>query len=682
MADIAKLCAQDTALLSVQFPDLLGNSVLNISRQVHETGMVVGVFDKKLHVASGVCRKLLNTHLLMDVIFGDKFSIWGWGSAVRHAKVLAVKEIVRRARDGRVLAQACSLHLGHPDLLEPYQAERFFQSLLCTEDVSVHLAPPLCPPTLFSMLKWKSVEHGAEALLKWREVIAFCKVPLKRHARVIGRCLQVLVKLLYLDSTTIGFPLMLGTRDFGRACIHLSPDTSRVKVCEQDMHDMYWKIPKEEVLQSFTWAVSHMGTQRKCPITFFAVHRGGDKILDRLRKGAEDMFWNIRVSFVLQYVKWELFMNTVFTLGPLIVEQGKAGVPIGGCLSAPKSEMWAIWKEHTNLHGDTSSFQEAWQAEVNDQGFPDIQVVVPGPSQFTPLMGQGDFVRFEGIWAHSGRAFAPNKATQHVNTCPAAGFWVPSEQVIAWVSIARLEVPILYTTAWDGAALGRTESILRFSPKRDKRLLRDFFSQFTLADFVIHEVFSPPRHTACPIPCVLVARFKDNVPMAFVHVPVGMFETPKTILSTFLHSLYNIKLKWEPHDSVAQLCECEFDSSGPCFLLRKGVVRSLQSALRPDFDWQRWLPVTSPNARKVLRSTFPSLVHKSLLYCCSTQGLIANVRSLVWGAGWHCYPSDWWKKSVKGFLSELALTSTTNFADVDRWFLEGKEFKTRVGEDI
>ena len=56
-----------------------------------------------------------------------------------------------------VLAQACSLHLGHPDLLEPSQAERFFQSLLCTEDVSVHLAPSLCPPTLFSMLKWKSV---------------------------------------------------------------------------------------------------------------------------------------------------------------------------------------------------------------------------------------------------------------------------------------------------------------------------------------------------------------------------------------------------------------------------------------------------------------------------------------------------------------------------------------------
>ena len=75
------------------------------------------------------------------------------------------------------------------------------------------------------------------------------------------------------------------------------------------------------------------------------------------------------------------------------------------------------------------------------------------------------------------------------------------------------------------------------------------------------------------------------MPMAFVHVPAGMFETLKTVLSTLLHSLYNIKLKWEPHDNVAQLCECKFNSSRPYFLLQKGVVRSLQSELRPDFEW-------------------------------------------------------------------------------------------------
>ena len=185
------------------------------------------------------------------------------------------------------------------------------------------------------MLKWKSIETGVHPLIKWREVIAFCNVPLKRYARVIGRCLQLLVKALYLECTTLGFPLMLGTRDFSQACIRLSSHTSAVHVCEQDMQDMYWEIPKVQVLESFNWAVKHLGEQRKRPVSFFAIHRGGDKILDRLGKGSEDMFWNVPVSFVLQYVNWELYMNTIFTLGPLILEQGSSGVPIGVACQHP-----------------------------------------------------------------------------------------------------------------------------------------------------------------------------------------------------------------------------------------------------------------------------------------------------------------------------------------------------------
>jgi hypothetical protein len=52
-----------------------------------------------------------------------------------------------------------------------------------------------------------------------------------------------------------------------------------------------------------------------------------------------------------------------------------------------------------------------------------------------------------------------------------------------------------------------------------------------------------------------------------------------------------------------------------------------------------------------------------------------NVRSLVWGAGWHRYPPDWWKNSVKGFLQELKLVDCIPFTDIDRWFNEGKEFR-------
>ena len=134
--------------------------------------------------------------------------------------------------------------------------------------------------------------------------LLFVMLPLKRYARVIGRCLQLIAKALYLDSTTFGFPLMLGTTDFAQTCIRLSADTTQIHVCEKDMQDMYWEIPQDQVLQSFNWAVSHLGDARRHPITYFAIHRGGDKVLNRLGKGSEDQFWNIPVSFVYQYVHW------------------------------------------------------------------------------------------------------------------------------------------------------------------------------------------------------------------------------------------------------------------------------------------------------------------------------------------------------------------------------------------
>ena len=166
--------------------------------------------------------------------------------------------------------------------------------------------------------------------------------------------------------------------------------------------------------------------------------------------------------------------------------------------------------------------------------------------------------------------------------------------------------------------------------------------------------------------------------MALVCFPAEVQETMLQVLSAFPSGLYRIGLKWEDHGQVAQLCECEINTQSPIFLQRKGIVLSVDEALRPDYEWQRWMLVSSPNATQVLSSTFPALMHKSLLYCTNREGFIANVRSLVWGAGWHNYPPDWWKSSVKGFLLELSVTDTVSYAHIDRWFREGKDFKRRI----
>ena len=124
----------------------------------------------------------------------------------------------------------------------------------------------------------------------------------------------------------------------------------------------------------------------------------------------------------------------------------------------------------------------------------------------------------------------------------------------------------------------------------------------------IHEIHCPKHHTPTPIPCVLLSRFKDNEPMATIHaIKPRLFKA----LECFLQSMYGTGLKMGNHSDVAQLCE--FVSRSDIFLRREGIVSSLERPLKPDFEWQR-LPVTSPNAKQVLSSTFPSLLHKGLLY--------------------------------------------------------------------
>ena len=147
------------------------------------------------------------------------------------------------------MEQACSLRLGHPEFIEVRQADKYFSDLLKTGDIILRLTNPLSPLPIFAMLKWKSVERGAHSSVQGRDVVAFCNVVLKRYARVIGRCLQLLAKALYLDCTTFGFPLMLGTRGFAQMCIRLSSHTKHV--VEKDMQDMYRDIPKGQVLTSF-----------------------------------------------------------------------------------------------------------------------------------------------------------------------------------------------------------------------------------------------------------------------------------------------------------------------------------------------------------------------------------------------------------------------------------------------
>ena len=56
---------------------------------------------------------------------------------------------------------------------------------------------------------------------------------------------------------------------------------------------------------------------------------------------------------VEQLVKFDVTESNSLVLGNFIVKQGRKGVPIGGFLLAQLAELWALWREHENLSGDS-----------------------------------------------------------------------------------------------------------------------------------------------------------------------------------------------------------------------------------------------------------------------------------------------------------------------------------------
>ena len=80
-------------------------------------------------------------------------------------------------------------------------------------------------------------------------------------------------------------------------------------------------------------------------------------------------------------------------------------------------------------------------------------------------------------------------------------------------------------------------------------------------------------------------------------------------------------------------------------LQRKGVVQKLSEVVSGQVtaEWEQWVDTHSPNARNVLRSLFPGLLYKSLLYALTRHDVVVNLRSLLWGCGVRGYPDQWWR---------------------------------------
>ena len=98
------------------------------------------------------------------------------------------------------------------------------------------------------------------------------------------------------------------------------------------MTDMFWHIPKSEVVPSLNSLFDLLERKKHGSAEFFSLHKSGEKTLDQLGTASSDDFRVLTRAELVDFVTGDLNCNTGLTLGPLLLRQGDRGVPIGGHL--------------------------------------------------------------------------------------------------------------------------------------------------------------------------------------------------------------------------------------------------------------------------------------------------------------------------------------------------------------
>ena len=83
-------------------------------------------------------------------------------------------------------------------------------------------------------------------------------------------------------------------------------------------------------------------------------------------------------------------------------------------------------------------------------------------------------------------------------------------------------MPILGVVPWDSAPGGRTNLIVQCTPRRDTERVRTFLSKFHPTEFFIGELGGTPTPSQIQGPCVMLARFRDNIYIILVNMVAHM----------------------------------------------------------------------------------------------------------------------------------------------------------------
>ena len=165
-------------------------------------------------------------------------------------------------------------------------------------------------------------------------------------------------------------------------------------------------------------------------------------------------------------------------------------------------------------------------------------------------------------------------------------------------------------------------------------------------------------------------RYVSDI-FCILNAPTNLLPSLKNVLSLLLAMTYGIKLKWEPHDGNVVWGEGTLTLSETSLsLTRKGISPSLEYT---NPEWHRWVDASSPHARLVWRSQFPSLLHKCVWYALSISDVLADLRSLLWRIGQKGYPKSWWLGCLTRFFAKVKLQRISTVQQLRDWVWEGKQ---------
>ena len=509
-------------------------------------------------------------------------------------------------------------------------------------------------------------------VIKWRDVFAFNNVVAQSLAKLVGRALRVLLHDVYTTASSLALP-MVGVRDLVCAVSRVQSLRSHVRPLEADVDDMFWKLDKEVCMSAISHALSVAKDSRREKNMVFALHKGGDKSLDRIGSSTSEEFRILTEEELLCFVRRDLFQNTLVVCGPVLLSQGKQGVPIGGHLAAHIAEFWAMYSEHLTFSVESSvrgERQVDWQKRVDDLhlGEP-VTVVLPGAEPLVCFRSGSRHQLFGDVWASRDRFWAD---TDRVRSIGLTGWSAPADRLLAWVTVGYVDVPVLGVVPWDSAPGGRVHHIVQRTPRRDKARVLDFLSQFAPLEFVLGELGVRVPQQEAISPMVFLARFRDGVYIFVLNMSDALAAVVQPTVFQLLRAMYGVPLKWKVHGATVQWCESAIPDTRDLRLVRKGVVLDLQCFSGDEAEWSRWLPASAPNAGPVMQAQVPSILQKSLWFALRWRDVYANFRSFLWGLGVLGYAHRWWKPQVDRFCTQLPLRSRFPEAVVEGWYKEGR----------